>query len=296
METTRKVIAHSTRTILFDEGSGPPVVMLHGMAATSDIWCYSFDALKDRHRVVAPDLPGHGRSEGSAMPYSLGFYTRWLDDLLTQLGIGRAAILGNSMGGAIGLSYALDHRDRVDRLVMVDALGLGPDLPGAGIGHVLRNLPNFVRLLVTRQMDPYLFRYLRGLVIVDPQGPARPVLEEMFRLNLKQGPLGFWSAWAGTRLLLEDFLSPARRREFNQRLHNIDTPTLIAWGLHDGLLPVRNAEAGQQNLPHARLEVFTRSAHSPMLEEPERFAEVVRAFLDETFDAVPIHNSQEEDR
>jgi len=287
---------NQVRTAVFDEGEGSPVVMLHGMAATSDIWHYSFDALKDRHRVVAPDLPGHGRSEGSAKPYGLGFYTRWLDDLLDQLGIDRTAILGNSMGGAIGLSYALDHRERVDRLVMVDALGLGPDLPGAGIGHVLRNLPNFIRLLTTRQMDPYLFRYLRGLVIVDPQGPARPVLEKMFRLNLKQGPLGFWSAWAGTRLLLEDFLSPARRRQFNQRLQDIDVPTLIAWGLHDGLLPVRNAEAGQQNLPHARLEVFTRSAHSPMLEEPDRFAEVVAAFLEGPIDAVSKQDSQEDDR
>jgi pimeloyl-ACP methyl ester carboxylesterase len=296
METTRKLITHSIETVLFDEGDGPPLVMLHGMAATSDIWRYSFDALKDRYRVIAPDLPGHGRSEGSAMPYGLRFYTRWLDDLLDQLGIRQTAIAGNSMGGAIGLAYTLDHPERVDRLVMVDALGLGPDLPGAGIGHVLRNLPNFVRLLTTRRMDPYLFRYLRGLVIVDPQGPARPVLEEMFRLNLKQGPLGFWSAWAGVRLLLEDFISPSRRREFNQRLGSIDVPTLIAWGLHDGLLPVRNAEAGQQNLPHARLEVFTQSAHSPMLEEPERFAEVVATFLDGSTDAVSKQDPKENDR
>lgn len=294
MERTRKLVANSTETTLFDEGDGPPIVMLHGMSATSDIWRFCFDAFKERYRVIAPDLPGHGRSQGAARPYGLRFYNQWLDDLLDQLGIAKTILFGNSMGGAISLSYTLAYRERIEKLVMVDALGLGPDLPAAGIGHVVSNVPNFVRLLTTGRLDPYLFRYLRGLVIVDPEGQARPVLEEMFNLNAKQGPLGFWSAWAGARLLLTDFFSAGKRKQFNQRLQDIEVPTLITWGLHDGLLPVRNAEAGQQNIPHAQVEIFNQSAHSPMLEEPDKFVEVVEAFLNGTLDASLKQANQEE--
>ncbi len=170
----RHLTVNDIDTAFIDEGTGEPVVLLHGMAATSDIWRYTVEALKGRYRVVAPDLPGHGRSEGRARPYGLRFYARWLDGLLDALKLGRVTLFGSSMGGAISLDYAARHPQRVRRLVMVDALGLGPDLPVGGMGHVIANLPNFAALAVTGRPDPYLFRYLRGVVMVDPEGiPAR---------------------------------------------------------------------------------------------------------------------------
>ncbi len=263
-------------TAYFDAGSGPPIVMLHGMAATSDIWHSTIDALSAEYHTIAPDLPGHGRSSGRAWPYSLRFYVRWLDGLRNALSLESITLFGNSMGGAISLAYALTHPHRVKRLVLVDALGVSGRFPFDTSGRLLARLPAAAALAWTGQIDPYAFRFLRGMVFVDPTSTPRDTIQTMVDLNQRQG---FWSFWAGARLLVADFLLPGQRRDFARKLSSIAAPTLIVWGRHDGLLPIRNAYAGIENMPGAQLKIFENSAHSPMLEEPETFNRVVLEFL-----------------
>ncbi len=274
MDKTITVTVNGLETFVYREGSGLPVVMLHGMAATSDCWTYVFDGLNATYTTIAPDLPGHGRSAGSAYPYSLDFYLEWLGEFLEKIQVKKPILMGASMGGAISLAYAMAHPERVDRLILVDALGLGPRLSLAG--RMIFQLPYFIAGMLTRQADPYLLRYFQPWSFHNAWGPAGKIIARMADVNRRRG---IWPIWAGARVLLADFLLPGKMSLFNQRLGVITQPTLITWGRHDALLPVANALAGAKRIPHARLRVFENSAHAPMLEEPEAFNCEVLEFL-----------------
>lgn len=275
MEKHAIIKANGIATHVFDEGAGDALVMLHGWAATSDSWQAAFDALKADHRVIAPDLPGHGRTAGGWLPYGLGFMRRWLTDVLDALGVPQVTLLGNSLGGALSLAFARAQPERVSRLVAVDALGMSDRIPYSTAGHMIRRFPNLVRLAFTRKLDPYLMRYLSGMVVLDPWA-QREIIFTMTELNLKRG---LTSLWSGTRVLLSDFSLPGKRRKFVRDLTEIQIPTLIVWGRHDGLLPVAHAFSGLEYLRDARVCVFEKSAHMPMMEEPDGFIDIVRAFL-----------------
>lgn len=274
MENSITIRVNGLETFVFREGSGPPLVMLHGMAATSDCWTYAFDKLKSSYTTIAPDLPGHGRSAGSAYPYGLDFYLQWLTVFLETLGVEKPILMGASMGGAISLAYAMDNREGVDRLILVDALGLGSRLSLAG--RMIFQLPYFIIGMLTRRTDPFLLRYFQPWSFRDAWGPAGKIIARMADVNRRQG---VWPLWAGARLLLTDFLLPGKLRLFNRQLNTINQPTLITWGRYDALLPVENALTGAKQMPNARLRVFENSAHAPMLEEPEAFNRAVLEFL-----------------
>lgn len=250
--------------------------MLHGWAATSESWRLVFDDLKRDHRVIAPDLPGHGRSGGGFRAYTIDYYRRWLEDLLQSLNVQHAVIMGNSLGGAVSLSYAAQNPLAVSRLVLVDALGVGGDFPWASAGKIAQRLHHLAAWGAMRRSDPYLLRYLRGMVFYDPwQGQTDDIIE-MSELNVRRG---IWPGLSGLEVLLGDFLLPGKRRAFQEQLPELQMPTLIVWGRYDGLLPVRDAFTALDHMECARAVIFEKSAHVPMMEEPEAFITVLRAFL-----------------
>lgn len=277
MHDSLTVTADKLETFVFCEGEGPPVVMLHGWAATSDCWRYTFDALKADYQVVAPDLPGHGRTKGQVRPSTVQGHVRWLDGLLDALNLDDITLMGNSMGGAISAAYTLAHPERVARLVLVDGLGMGGRIPWKAAGPLMARLPDAAASWLTGRIDPHLLRYMEKRVFMDPWGTPREIIETMTNLNRKRG-LG--PMRAGLQLLLTDFLPPGKRQAFAEQLEAIQTPTLITWGRHDGLLPVENAFAGAERIPTALVSIFEHSAHSPMVDEPEAFNQVVTQFLE----------------
>jgi pimeloyl-ACP methyl ester carboxylesterase len=276
MDTSITVTANKTPTFAYCEGSGPPAVLLHGWAATAECWRPTFDELVTDHRAIAPDLPGHGRTKGGFRLYTMKYYLRWLEDLLDALDVQRAVLLGNSLGGAISVMYTLAHPERVERLVLVDALGISGKFPWGTAGRVVRRAHHLMAASALRRPDPYLLRYLDKMVFYDPWGEANPGINEMLTLNVRRG---IWPGWSGLQAVVGDFLFPSQRQAFVKRLGEIDIPTLIAWGRHDGLIPVQDAFDGLAAMPCARAVIFEKSAHLPMMEEPEAFNTVLRAFL-----------------
>jgi pimeloyl-ACP methyl ester carboxylesterase len=266
-------------TFLYVEGKGDPLVLLHGMVATSDIWTYVFNEFKDERQVIAPDLPGHGRSQGSTERFNLEFYTGWLSDLLDELKVKRVTLAGNSMGGAISLAFAMKYPGRVERLVLSDALGLGGKIPWSAFRYILLNLPFFIAAAVTRRVDPYLLRYFQPWVFLDPWGSARPVIEKMAEVNLARGP---GIIRPGLSLLASEFFYPSHRRRFYNRLASIKVPTMIIWGRYDGLIPVDHARLGARQMPEAEVHIFENSSHSPMAEQPQLFIKALHNFLGKT--------------
>jgi pimeloyl-ACP methyl ester carboxylesterase len=275
VENLTEIIANGIQTSVYSGGSGPPLVMLHGWAATNECWRLNIDELKRDYQVIAPDLPGHGRSEGGWRRYSLDFYVEWLHDLLDQCGAKKVILIGNSLGGAISIAFALKYPERVSHLVPVDALGFSGMVPFSTARLIALRLPYMIGIALNWRLTTSLMNYLKGMAFVNPWA-MEEIVTEMARLNGKQG---FWYIWSGLRLILVDFLLPRRRREFVQRLANISTPTMIVWGRHDGLLPVRDAFAGIKHMPASRLCIFEHSAHLPFLEEAENFNMILRAFL-----------------
>lgn len=265
-------------TFIYYEGDGPPLVLIHGIVSTSDCWTYVIEALRDRFRVIAPDMPGHGRSGGGAHPYSLAFYTDWLTGLLDALEIPQLVLVGHSMGGAIAASFAFRHPERLSRLVLVDALGMSSKLPWLGARNISSSLPHYLMATLTGRNDPHLLRFFQPWDFLDPWGTPLPVVEQMAALNQ---PRGLEVTWAGTRLLLSDFLMAHKRRAFVERLSQLTLPTLVVWGRQDGILAVENAAEGMSRLPDARLEIIETCAHEPMLERPDEFIRILGAFLDQ---------------
>jgi pimeloyl-ACP methyl ester carboxylesterase len=273
--TTRNHI----QTFTFCEGDGPPVVMLHGMVSTGDCWTYTCEALKSRHQVIAPDMPGHGRSGGGASPYSLAFYADWLSDFLDALGLSSATLIGQSMGGAICLAFALRHPERVSRLVLVDALGLSSKLAWRALRNMAAGIPDYLRAGLTHRSDPYLLRFFQPWAFLDPWGSPREIIERMAIINQPREAAVMWS---GVRLLLVDFWSSRKRADFVAGLDRLRVPTLVVWGQQDGLLALDDAREGISRIPNASLEVIEDCAHEPMLERPEKFNRLVQAFLEPT--------------
>ena len=272
-------VINGVSTYVRVEGKGDPLVMLHGMAASSDIWGFTIDALKARYRIIAPDLPGHGRSGGKSGQYRLSFYTGWLAGLMDHFSVKSGALMGNSLGGAISLAYSLENPSRTKRLILSDPLGLSPSLPWKAAAYTIKRLPQTIMGLITRRVDPYLMRSLSPWIFRDPWGTAHDTIQQMAVLNFRRS---FWALGAGVQVMLRDFLSPKRRQEFIERLGDISVPTLVIWGRHDGLLPLHQAAPGLDQLNPTKVAVLEDSSHSPMIEQPGAFNTLVSQFLKST--------------
>ena len=120
-----EVIAGSIRTAYLSSGAGHPLICLHGAGAGAVTWYPSIGAMSKHFHVIAPDIVGYGESDKPSAPYDRPYFSNWLKEFLLALNISKAHIMGLSQGGAIALQFVLDHPEMVDKLVLVDAGGLG---------------------------------------------------------------------------------------------------------------------------------------------------------------------------
>src|SRR6185437_573538 len=127
---------HGDKVAYRDEGDGEALLLIHGMAGSSDSWRSVLPQLSKKYRVIAPDLLGHGRSaKPRVSDYSLGAFAVWLRDFLDELGVSHATLVGHSLGGGVAMQFVYQHPDYVKRLVLISSGGLGPD-----VGLILRLL------------------------------------------------------------------------------------------------------------------------------------------------------------
>ncbi|MGE5407330.1 MAG: alpha/beta fold hydrolase [Syntrophothermus sp.] len=269
---------HGSRIAFAEAGEGSVLLLVHGIGGNLRNWEPVIGPLSRHHRVIAPDLPGHGESEPGHGDYSIGAFASILRDLLLSLGQERATLVGHSLGGGIAMQFGYQFPEMVERLILVSSGGLGPEvsailraasLPGAGSviqvsaaagNRVVPALAGGLRRLGLRP-NPDVAEVLRGYgSLSDPDrraaflATARSVIgTDGQRVN------------AGERLYLAEHV-----------------PMLIVWGSRDPIIPVRHGEDAHRRLPHSRLEVFEDVGHLPQVEAPLRFVEVVEDFLDTT--------------
>lgn len=260
----------------------PTVLLIHGMAGNSQTWREVMPKLAENFTVLAPDLLGHGESAKPMGDYSLGAYASGLRDLLAVLGLGPVTVAGQSLGGGVAMQLAYQHPELVDRLVLVGSGGLGRE-----VSWMLRALT----LPGAEYAMPLIFpRFLRGRGdtvgrVLHERGLRAPRLAEMWKAYISLTQAENRAAFVRT---LRAVIDPGGQSvNATDRLYLAAAmPTLIIWGGEDQVIPVEHAHRAHELIPGSRLEIFEGIGHFPHAEEPMRFAEVVRDFI-ETTEPVP---------
>ncbi len=257
-------------------GSGPAVVLLHGMAGSAGTWEPAMERLTEHFTVIAPDLPGHGRSAKPRGDYSLGAYASFLRDLLDQLEVPHATIVGQSLGGGIAMQFAYQHPEYCDRLALVSSGGLGEE-----VAFVLRALaaPGMEFVLPVAFM-PWINNCVNRVTpAFERLGiHASPQIHEMWRAYGSLSDSESRAAFVHTIRAVIDVRG--QRVSAKDRLYlAADVPTLIVWGNRDPIIPVQHGHHAHEIIPGSRLEIFETAGHFPHCEEPERFAAVLEDFI-----------------
>lgn len=275
-QPTYRAVSLGARTIWLAEfGSGPAVLMLHGGGpGASGLSNYSrnVEALARHFRVLVPDMPGYGRSSKDINPANpFGDIASAMVGLLDALDIPSAHVVGNSLGGAVALRLALDHPERVGRLVL-----MGPGGIGVAQG---KPTPGLLRLLTYYAGDGPTYEKLSTFIAQDLVYDASSIGEEMLRERFESSidP----AVVANPPLRLPQDPEVFKRMDFllDPRLPSFDHPTLILWGLEDRVNPCAAASALQAKLPAADLFVFSRTGHWVQWERAAEFNATVAAFL-----------------
>ena len=258
------------------------MVLLHGIAGTSATWDEVIPTLAARHTVIAPDLLGHGESAKPHGDYSLGAYANVVRDLLEALGMGRATIVGHSLGGGIAMQFAYQFIERCERLVLVSSGGLGRE-----VHPLLRaaTLPGAEAVLpwLSTAGSRGVGALVRGMSRLGIR--AGPDLDETWRSFVSLGEPAARRAFIQTVRGVMDL--GGQRVSANERLYLAEgLPTLIVWGEKDPLIPVRHAREAHERMAGSRLEIFPDAGHFPYRDDPERFASVLLDFIGATR---PLH-------
>ena len=278
----QQLTIHDRQVVYRTAGSGPVVLLIHGMAGSATTWKHVMPALSRDFTVVAPDLLGHGLSDKEPDDYSLGAFASLLRDLLVALGHERATIVGQSLGGGVAMQFSYQYPERTERLVLVGSGGLGPE-----VNPILRflTLPGSAAVLRLACAER-----VRGTIESVGSGAARlglrpaPVVAELWRSYASLADDAARRAFLRTLRAVVDPRGQAVSA--SNRLHlAAGVPTLIVWGDADPIIPVDHAHAAHASIPGSRLEIFEGVGHYPHCEAPERFVEVLSDFIETTLPA-----------
>jgi pimeloyl-ACP methyl ester carboxylesterase len=269
--TERRVELAGVSTAVLEGGDGPPIVLLHEQGEFAARWAPVIPDLVATHRVVAPDLPGHGTSEVADGPLDADRVVAWLGELIERTCKSPPALVGHMLGGAIAARFAVDHSDLLSRLVLVDAFGLGRFRPA----------PSFALALVryvTRPTDRTFNSLLRHC-LVDPDGVrdqmgAQWEPFQAYVLDRARTP----SVKAALRSLMGKVGVPAIP---SADLARIAVPTTLIWGRHDPVARLRIAEAASASYGWP-LHVIDDAADDPPMERPEAFLRSLHTALGTT--------------
>ena len=274
--TDRTVVAGGLPVSLLEAGTGDPVLLLHGLGATKASFLPTLFALAKRHRVIAPDLLGHGDTAKPRGRYDAPTFARFMLDLMDGLGIERAHLIGNSMGGRISLEVAMRSPDRVRSVTLLcPAVAFIKRREFVPLVRLLRPELGFVphRLphrLVVRSVRAMFARPERL-----PMSWYEAGADEFLRVF--RNPHGRAALYASMRNIYLD--EPAGERGFWIRLERMETPAMFLWGDRDRLVPAAFSRHVERVLPEATSVVIPDCGHVPQFEHPDRTHGLIKRFL-----------------
>jgi pimeloyl-ACP methyl ester carboxylesterase len=265
---SRFVTAAGIRFHIRERGQGPVLVLLHGQAINLYAWEPAAKLLAADHRVISLDLPGHGLTGPDPQGrYTLAQMAESIDALMGVLGVTRFALAGNSLGGGVALRYALAHPDKLDALILVDAVG-GPATSPGPLAFRLQGAR-----IIGDLMQWFTPQWTVRLVLADTFGDPRKMtdgeVDSTYDLLLRSGNR------AAERQTMLGALDP----EIATRLGEIATPTLVLWGNRDTWIGPDDARWFGAHLRNADVTILDGLGHMPMLEDPPAATAAMEAFL-----------------
>lgn len=279
---------HGHRRAYRIAGSGPALLLIHGIGDNSMAWQPVHSMLAKRFTVIAPDLLGHGQSDKPRADYSVAGYANAMRDLLSVLDIDRVTVVGHSLGGGVAMQFAYQFPQLVERLILVGAGGVTKDvnvalrlasLPGGAEALALLRLPLVMPAL-------QLAGHLLGTVV---------------------GSSGMGNDIPNALRILSDLPEPSASAAFSRTLRAVvdwrgqvvtmldrcyltaSVPVQLVWGDQDVVIPVSHAHMAHAAMPGSRLEIFPNAGHYPFHHDPLRFVELVDNFIDSTAPASHDH-------
>ena len=279
---TQTLTLHGHSITYRQKGSGPVLLLIHGMAGDLDTWRSVIDPLARDATVLAVDLPGHGSSSPADGDYSLGSLASFLRDVLLALGHDRATLVGHSLGGGIAMQFSYQFPELTERLVLASSGGLGLEvnpvlraaaLPGAGL---------FLSATAetTRRASTLATRLLRAT-----HASPSPGLQEFARGYASLGDADRRTAFLATVRSVVGLGGQSVRAGDRFYLAR-ELPVLLIWGARDPIIPMTHARAAHELMPQSTLHIFENVGHFPHVEAPQRFVEALQGFCAHTQAAV----------
>lgn len=271
------VAIHGHELSYVDSGSGPVVLFIHGILGSQRQWAHLVDNMDDEHRVLAPDLFGHGESAKPLGDYSLSAHAAALRDLLDHLEIERVTLVGHSLGGGIAMQFFYLFPERVERLALIDSGGLGREVSVLLRCATLPGAKQVLSVVASAPVVSHVEALGRGASKFGwrPGADISAMWEGFSSLTDRESRRAFL---ATTRSVI-DFGGQSISALDHLNAGVLPIPALIVWGSKDPMIPAWHAQSVQRAAPHCRVEVFEGAGHFPHLEDPDRFARVLREFI-----------------
>ncbi len=272
---------HGYRRAFRIAGSGPAILLIHGIGDNSTTWSSVQSTLAQRFTVIAPDLLGHGKSDKPRADYSVAAYANGMRDLLSVLDVERVTVVGHSLGGGVAMQFAYQFPQLVDRLILIGAGGVTKDV-------------NFALRIASLPLGSEALALLRLPLVL-------PALLAAGRVaGVAIGSTGLGRDLPEMLRILEDLPEPTASSAFARTLRAVvdwrgqvvtmldrcylteSVPVQLIWGSRDSVIPVSHARLAHAAMPGSELEIFEGSGHFPFHDDPDRFVEIVEQFIDAT--------------
>ena len=255
------------------KGEGEPLLLIHGYGAGFWVWEKQIELLSQSYRVYALDLLGHGYSDKPKVEYTPETYIHFLRDFMDGVGIERATLIGNSMGGGIAWAVAALFPERVKRLVLINCVP--PDVLDKVSNDSFRTLVAvkdipLLSYLIFASRNKNSIKEILKECVSDPRLITSEILNRQYEISRIKGTT--WVLYSTLRNAkdtskMKDYLSWIRH------------PTLLIWGDKDLIFPLPVGESLHQAIKDSRLEIIKKSGHIPMWETPEAVNQAILDFL-----------------
>ncbi|MFZ0418194.1 MAG: alpha/beta fold hydrolase [Candidatus Sulfotelmatobacter sp.] len=239
----------------YEAGQGPVVILLHGLGSVKEIWMANFGALAPKYHVYTIDQIGFGHSDKPLLEYKIATFVDFLQGFMQAQNIGKATLVGNSLGGWIALDFTIQHPAMVEKLVLVDSAGLASMRPPA----VDLNASSLAGM-----------RAILESVFYNKQMVTDQTVLQVFTDHVRNN-----DAYTIQRMLA-GLVTPQFE---DTKLASIRVPTLVVWGRQDELIPVAGGEKLRDGIAGAKLVVFDQCGHVPQLEKAAEFNQALLEFL-----------------
>jgi len=250
---------HRLRYLDLGSGDGPPIVLIHGFGGDLNTWMFTQPALAERHRTIAFDLPGHGGSSRKVGAGDVAALTEAIAGALAALGIGRAHLVGHSLGGTVALELAAVHPGLAASVTLIASAALGPEITAEFIA-------GFVKMERRREAQDVL-----RLLVHDPELVSRTMVEDVLRYKRLDGVAAALAKIAGAC-----FPDGRQAPDRTAALIGLTMPVQVIWGRDDRIVPAAHAEALQGRVP---VHILDNAGHLPQMEKAAEVNRLIAGFI-----------------